>query len=166
MLDETPLRPGYEDTRHHQFTAKISSGTSGNVVTHLRINIFPDGGVARLRVRGEIVRSDSKGERIDVAAAANGGAVLGASNAHYGRASNLIAPGESQRMDQGWETARNPNRPSVLGVGSDGMLDLPASMAEWAIIRLAREVVVEEVSSYVWLSLAPFRLISYVPRFC
>ena len=74
--------------------------------------------------------------------------------------------GESQRMDQGWETARNPNRPSVLGVGSDGMLDLPASMAEWAIIRLAREVVVEEVSSYVWLSLAPFRLISYVPRFC
>jgi allantoicase len=145
MLDQTPLRPGYEDTRHHQFTAKAGAGNSGNVVTHLRINIFPDGGVARLRVRGEIVRPNLQGQRIDVAAAANGGAVLGASNAHYGRASNLIAPGESQRMDQGWETARNPNRPAVLAVGADGMLDLPASMAEWAIMRLACEVNVEEV---------------------
>ena len=48
-------------------------------------------------------------------------------------------------MDDGWETARNPNRPAVLGVGPDGMLDLPASMAEWAIMRLACEVNVEEV---------------------
>ena len=145
ILDQTPLRPGYEDTRHHQFTAKTDATNSGTVVTHLRINIFPDGGVARLRVRGEIVRPILQGQRIDFAATANGGAVLGASNAHYGRASNLIAPGDSQRMDQGWETARNPNRPAILGVGADGMLDLPASMAEWVIMRMACEVNVEEV---------------------
>ena len=149
MLDQSPLRPGYEDTRHHQFTAKADNSNSGKVVTHLRINIFPDGGVARLRVRGEIVKAISQGQRIDVAAASNGGAVLGASNAHYGRASNLIAPGDSQRMDQGWETARNPNRPAVLGIAANGMLDLPASMAEWAILRLACGVNVEEVSSKV-----------------
>ena len=145
MLDQSPLSPGYENTRHHRFTAKASKANSGKIVTHLRVNIFPDGGVARLRVRGEIVKAISKGHRIDVAAASAGGAVLGASNAHYGRASNLIAPGDSQRMDEGWETARNPNRPAVLGVAANGMLDLPASMAEWAILRLACEVNVEEV---------------------
>ena len=147
LLPRVPLAPGYEDTRHHRFTAaKVDAGGGPNVITHLRVNLYPDGGVARLRVRGEICSRLPSRARADVAAAANGGAVLGASNAHYGRPSNLIAPGRSQRMDQGWETARNPNRPAVLGVrAKDGMLDLPPAMAEWTIIRLGCPAVVDRV---------------------
>jgi allantoicase len=126
LLPMSDLKPGYPDTRLHQFTSTIPPSGVVPVVTHLRINMFPDGGIARLRVRGEIVRALDKGKIVDMAAASNGGAALGSSNAHYGRASNLIAPGRSQRMDQGWETARNPNRPPILTINEETrMLDLP-----------------------------------------
>jgi allantoicase len=138
LLPMSDLKPGYPDTRLHQFTSTIPPSGVVPVVTHLRINMFPDGGIARLRVRGEIVRALDKGKIVDMAAASNGGAALGSSNAHYGRASNLIAPGRSQRMDQGWETARNPNRPPILTINEETrMLDLPKEMGEWALIRLA-----------------------------
>ena len=149
LLPMTPLQPGYPDSRHHHFTvsspsavscgsSSSSSATTVPVVTHLRINMYPDGGIARIRVRGEIVRALEPHVLVDVAAASNGGAALGSSNAHYGRASNLIAPGRSQRMDQGWETARNPMRPAILKINEEtGMLDLPKEMGEWALVRLA-----------------------------
>lgn len=138
LLPMSNLSPGYPDTRLHQFTSVLPANGIVPVVTHLRINMYPDGGIARLRVRGEIVRSLKSDVVVDMAAASNGGAALGASNAHYGRASNLIAPGRSQRMDEGWETARNPNRPPVLTLDPQtGMLDLPKEMGEWALIRLA-----------------------------
>lgn len=146
LLPMSALKPGYPDTRLHQFTSVLPTNGIVPVVTHLRINMFPDGGVARLRVRGEIVRELEPAALVDVAAASNGGAALGSSNAHYGRASNLIAPGRSQRMDQGWETARNPNRPPVLTISAEtGMLDLPPSMAEWALIRLATPSLIHRV---------------------
>jgi allantoicase len=146
LLPMSELKPGYPETRLHQFTSVIPSSGVVPVVTHLRINMFPDGGIARLRVRGEIVRELDQNVVVDVAAASNGGAALGSSNAHYGRASNLIAPGRSERMDQGWETARNPNRPPILTINKDtGMLDLPKEMAEWALIRLATPSVVHQI---------------------
>ena len=144
LLPRVPLNPGYEDIRHHVYDARPADLPA---VTHLRVNIYPDGGVSRLRVRGEIVRKPTEfcreflmegGVRLpDLAAAENGGVVLGASNAHYGRASNIIAPGKSLRMDEGWETARNPQRPAVLSLTPEGLLDLPVEMADWVVVRLA-----------------------------
>ena len=78
--------------------------------THLRLNIFPDGGVARLRVYGEVTvdwaRVAPKGKLVDLAAIQNGGLVLAASDMHYGAKDNIIMPGRAANMGDGWETKR------------------------------------------------------------
>ena len=77
-------------------------------VTHARLCMYPDGGVARIRVHGEAVpdpRFLGTGE-IDLAALANGGVVTGCSNMFYSSPSNLISPGQARVMGEGWETAR------------------------------------------------------------
>ncbi|AYN96738.1 allantoicase [Pseudomonas sp. LTJR-52] len=77
--------------------------------THLRLNIYPDGGVARLRVYGipyhEWSRQDTT-EVLDLAAALNGGRALACNDEHYGRMSNILNPGRAENMSDGWETAR------------------------------------------------------------
>ena len=96
-------------------------------VTHLRLNIFPDGGVARLRVHGE-ARPDWSHMRgaVDLAAAENGGQVLAASDMFFGHRHNLIMPGRSTHMGDGWETKRR------RGPGHD-----------WLVLRLGRPGVIE-----------------------
>ena len=93
--------------------------------THLRFKIFPDGGVARLRVYGEVVpdweRLKNLGGQIDLAAVENGGVVLSCSDMFFGHRHNLIMPGRAANMSDGWETKRR------RGPGHD-----------WAIIKLAR----------------------------
>ena len=76
--------------------------------THVRLSIYPDGGVARLRVHGEAVpdpRVLAAGP-VDLAALANGAVVSGCSNMFYSSPANLISPGEARVMGEGWETAR------------------------------------------------------------
>jgi allantoicase len=77
--------------------------------SHLRLNIFPDGGVARLRVYG-IPHKDwssiDAGETLDLCAALNGGRAIACSDEHYGQMGNLINPGRAAVMAEGWETAR------------------------------------------------------------
>ncbi len=87
---------------HHYF--KCESFESW---THLRLSIFPDGGVARLRAFGipELAEADRRGE-IDLAAALNGGRILAFSDAHYGDYTRLLAPGRGVNMGDGWETRR------------------------------------------------------------
>jgi allantoicase len=74
--------------------------------THLRLHIYPDGGVARLRVHGEVV-PESLGDFVDLAAVENGGSVLEASDMYFGSRHNLIFPGRSTGMHDGWETRRS-----------------------------------------------------------
>ena len=78
--------------------------------THLRFNIYPDGGVARLRVYGEVVpdwnRLERSGSEIDIAAVENGGLVLSCSDMFFGHKHNLIMPGRAVNMSDGWETKR------------------------------------------------------------
>jgi allantoicase len=76
--------------------------------THVRLSIYPDGGVARLRVHGEAVPDPRflAAGALDLAALANGGAVTGCSNMFYSSPTNLISPGEARVMGEGWETAR------------------------------------------------------------
>lgn len=78
-------------------------------VTHVRLHIFPDGGVARLRVWGRVVPDWSKvkpGETVDLLAVANGGRGIIANDEHYGAVRNLTAPGRGENMGDGWETRR------------------------------------------------------------
>ncbi|MGV9247514.1 allantoicase [Streptomyces sp. NPDC003710] len=82
-------------------------------VTHLRVNQHPDGGIARLRVYGDVV-PDPQWLRalgtFDVVALENGGRVEDASDLFYSPATNTIQPGRSRKMDDGWETRRRRDR--------------------------------------------------------
>ncbi|MET7327012.1 allantoicase [Nonomuraea sp. NPDC005650] len=104
------------DSEHH-FTV-----TDERRFTHVRLNIFPDGGVARLRVHGEarpdLSVYDALG--LDLAALANGALVTACSNEFYSAPNNAIAPGLARHQAEGWETARR------RGDGND-----------WLLIRLA-----------------------------
>ncbi|RYE94342.1 MAG: allantoicase [Myxococcales bacterium] len=95
-------------------------------VTHLRLNIFPDGGVARLRVHGdpepdwrELARP---GAEFDLAAIEQGGFALRCSDMFFGERNNMLMPGRGANMGDGWETRRR------RGPGHD-----------WSIVRLAGE---------------------------
>lgn len=99
-------------------------------LTHLRLNIFPDGGVARLRVHGD-VRPMQEGvgdASIDLAALENGGFSMVCSDMFFGHRQNLILPGRSTHMGNGWETQRR------RGPGHD-----------WTIIRLGSPGTIERV---------------------
>jgi len=89
-------------------TANAFDVTSDRRITHVRLRIYPDGGVARLRVHGEVVPDPRflLDGAVDLAALANGGSVSGCSNMFYSSPTNLIAPGEALTMADGWETAR------------------------------------------------------------
>jgi allantoicase len=100
--------------------------------THVRLNIFPDGGVARLRLYGEVAMDWSRvarsGRQIDLAAIQHGGLVVGASDMHFGAKDNMIMPGRAKNMGDGWETRRR------RGPGHD-----------WAIVRLGATGVISRV---------------------
>jgi allantoicase len=90
--------------------------------THLRLRIYPDGGVARLRAYGDALPDWDRLRRqgdVDLAAAAHGGIVAGCSDMFYGSRHNLIMPGDATHMGDGWETKRR------RGPGH-----------EWTIVRL------------------------------
>jgi allantoicase len=96
--------------------------------THLRLNIYPDGGIARLRIYGEVLADIESGGVIDLFALKNGGRALAASDEHYGSMHNLNLPGRGVNMGDGWETARR------RGPGND-----------WVIAALGKPGVVERV---------------------
>ncbi|GIF13155.1 allantoicase [Actinoplanes teichomyceticus] len=75
--------------------------------THVRLNIYPDGGVARLRVHGVVVPDPALLPKIfDVAAAEYGGRVVDCSDMFYGHPQRMLMPGLAQNMGDGWETSR------------------------------------------------------------
>jgi allantoicase len=101
-------------------------------VTHVRLSIFPDGGVARLRVHGEVApdwaRLTALGGPLDLAALEHGGRVLAASDMFFGNRQNLIKPGRPFNMSDGWETKRR------RGPGHD-----------WALVELGARGSVERL---------------------
>jgi allantoicase len=78
--------------------------------THARLNIYPDGGVARLRVHGEVVpaaaSTSTEKKEIDLAAIENGGLILAASDESFSKPLHLLMPGRAKNMSDGWETRR------------------------------------------------------------
>ena len=117
LLPRSPLQGNHEN---------IFPIASTDAVTHIRLNIFPDGGVARLRVLGEVIPDwrlvGGLGNEVDLAAAENGAQVLTCSDAFFGPKHNLIMPGRAHNMSDGWETKRR------RGPGHD-----------WVIVKLATE---------------------------
>lgn len=78
--------------------------------THLRLHIYPDGGVARFRVYGTITKDWSQvasDQVIDLAAAINGGRSVACNDMFFSSMGNLIMPGRGVNMGDGWETKRN-----------------------------------------------------------
>jgi allantoicase len=102
-------------------------------LTHVRLNIFPDGGVARLRLYGEVIPDIEKlkasSEPVDVASVVNGGRVLASSDNFFGHEQNLILPGRPANMGEGWETRRR------RGPGYD-----------WIIVQLGVRATVRKIS--------------------
>lgn len=95
--------------------------TTERLVTHLRLNIYPDGGVARLRVFGTPMPDWSAlGPEPDLASAVNGARVLRVSDEFYGVRHNVLMPNRALFMRDGWEVQRRRD---------DGH--------DWCVIRLA-----------------------------
>ncbi|EOO00007.1 putative allantoicase protein [Phaeoacremonium minimum UCRPA7] len=90
--------------------------------THVRLNMYPDGGIARFRLFGHAVPvfPEDKEAIFDLAAAQNGGVAVSCSDQHFGTKDNLILPGRGKDMGDGWETSRSRTKGHV----------------DWTIIRL------------------------------
>ena len=105
---------------------------SNEIFTHLRLHIYPDGGVARFRVYGEVFKNwdaVSTNDTIDLAAAINGGQAIACNDMFFSAMSNLIMPNRGANMGDGWETKRNrtPNN------------------RDWVILKLAHKGTVEKI---------------------
>jgi allantoicase len=89
---------------HHFF--KIKNKT---IYSHIKLNIFPDGGVARLRVYGSVENNKIKFKKgiINLSSVLNGASVIACNNEHFGKAENILAPGNGKNMGDGWETRRS-----------------------------------------------------------
>ena len=76
--------------------------------SHLRLSMYPDGGIARFRVHGEgLLNPDfAEGMTLDLAALENGGRITACSNMFYSSPNNLLLPGSPRTMGEGWETSR------------------------------------------------------------
>jgi allantoicase len=99
--------------------------------THVRLNIFPDGGVARLRVFGEVLPDWSRilagGDEIDLASAVHGGYVVDVSDRFFGEPHNMLMPWRPANMSDGWETKRRrtPGHDwAVIRLGVAGLVRL------------------------------------------
>jgi allantoicase len=122
ILAKSPLNPGSQN---------LFEIASDETWTHVRLNIFPDGGVARLRIYGIVVPDWSKlkpGELVDLAAVENGGVPLACSDMFFSSMNNLIMPGRSENMGDGWETKRR------RGPGYD-----------WIILKLGRAGTIRKI---------------------
>jgi len=147
LVPMTELQPGYDSTRMHFFRVKDSNKT----YTHLRLNIYPDGGIGRLRTYGVMQPPPIErllglgGSLVDLVAMENGGVCQGLSDAHYGHPRNLIKRGRGINMGDGWETARRKDRPPVLKVDvNTGVLDF-ANGKEWCVLKLGVPGVVKKI---------------------
>lgn len=123
ILPKSPLDPGSQ----HYYACDSSENW-----THLKLHIYPDGGVARLKVYGEVHKDWSKvstDEVLDLGAAINGARAIACNDMFFSAMENLTMPGRGVNMGDGWETKRNrtPNN------------------RDWVVIKLAHRGTLEEI---------------------
>lgn len=147
LVPESPLQPGYPESRMHYFTAQDPHVDIKRLAfTHIRLNLFPDGGIARLKVYGavsvnferDVFQKLSPSQPVpclDLASMALGGRGLACSNKHFGVPRNLLKPGRGVDMGDGWETARHMERPSIIAQDpTTGLVD--CDLGDWCILQL------------------------------
>lgn len=123
ILPKSPLNPGSQ----HFFEIDDEE-----VYTHIRLHIYPDGGVARLRVYGEVFKdwsSVSNDDVLDLALITNGAKALACNDMFFSSMNNLIMPSKGKNMGDGWETKRNRTPNNV----------------DWVIIKLGHKGVINKV---------------------
>ena len=123
ILFKSPLAPGSQN---------FYAIEDHEIYTHLKLHIYPDGGVARLKVYGEVYKdwtTVDANEAINLAAATNGAKSVLCNDMFFSHMENLIMPGRGINMGDGWETKRNrtPNN------------------KDWVIVRLAHKGIIEKV---------------------
>lgn len=124
LLPKSPLNP------HSQHFFEIANNMEW---THVKLHIYPDGGVARLRVYGQVSKNWQEvpeTELIDLAAAVNGGKSVVCNDMFFSHMDNLLMPDRGANMGDGWETKRNrtPNN------------------RDWVIIRLAHMGMIKKIN--------------------
>ena len=121
ILPRSPLAPGSQN---------LFGINSDESWTHLRLNIYPDGGVARFRAYGEVTPKIPKKSTggIDLVAMTNGGRAVACSDMFFSPMDNLIMPGRGRNMGDGWESRRR------RGPGHD-----------WVILKTAMPGFIEEI---------------------
>ncbi|MDB4946631.1 MAG: Allantoicase [Labilithrix sp.] len=130
----TPILPREQATLKGGSKNYFEIAGASRRFTHLRFHIYPDGGVARLRVHGEVLPSArwlgsrARPQLVDLAAAENGALVVACNDMFFGSRHNLIMPGRGVNMGDGWETKRG-RRPGP----------------DWVVTRLATEGLIERV---------------------
>ncbi|MGY1711926.1 allantoicase [Geodermatophilus sp. SYSU D00758] len=117
-------------------TANVFAVEPDRRVTHVRLTIHPDGGVARLRVHGTPLPDPRLLDAgpLDLAATENGGLVTGVSDEFYGRPQQLLAPGPARSMGEGWETRRrrdDGNDWVELALACEGVVTLAELDTSW-----------------------------------
>jgi allantoicase len=111
---------------HHYFDID-----NAGCFTHIRLNLYPDGGVARLRVHGRVVSdlaSLDLSAQHNLAAVELGARAVACNDAHFGVVENLLNPGKGINMGDGWETRRR-REPGY----------------DWCIIELGHKGIVEGI---------------------
>ena len=123
ILPKSPLQPGSQN--YYEIDDR-------NVYTHMKLHIYPDGGVARLKVYGEVYKDWSTvnaAETVNLAAATNGAKSILCNDMFFSHMDNLILPGKGINMGDGWETKRNR---------------IPDNR-DWVIVRLAHKGKIEKI---------------------
>lgn len=118
ILENNVLGP----SQHHIFQISAKQ-----IFTHVRLNIYPDGGIARFKVYGQVkIDLQDHDQVLDVLALEHGGRVVAYSDAHFGHPRNLINPGRGINMGDGWETKRR-RAPGfdwcILALGSSARIE-------------------------------------------
>lgn len=100
-------------------------------VTHVRLCMYPDGGIARFRLYGEAVAvfPEDLAAEIELSAAIMGGVVTACSDEHYGARGNLLLPGRGVDMGDGWETRRSRGK----------------EHEDWAVVRLGAKGFIQRI---------------------
>jgi len=112
-----------------RFGWKLASPTKP--YTHVRLNMYPDGGIARFRLFGHAIPvfPEDKSAIFDLAAAQNGGVAVSCSDQHFGTKDNLLLPGRGKDMGDGWETSRSRGKDHI----------------DWTIVRLGAPGTVQNI---------------------
>lgn len=142
LVPVSALGPGDNEKSAKHF---FSVTGSNRLVTHVRLNLFPDGGIARLRIYGCAKIQQNSSLTQDLALAKNGAIILACSNAHFGHPRNLLRSDPPLSMKDGWETARHTARPPILHEDHETSLISNFTNEDWCIVRLGCRGIISHI---------------------